>query len=381
MGRKRKHNPNIPSHIDQAKIPTGCYFDSTRKKGHWYTIYKNEIGQQKRKRIAGERALMSDLHKAMEEHQGIERNNFDHIAKVYIESHDFKKLMPKTQRDYRHQHKVLQTHMTKLRKPIAFIPLSYWTPPLVQKLIDTIGTTRGPSAARHLLTFIRRVFSWNRLRGNCTTNPATGVERPTERKKQTLPTNTAYYALLNHAIKNGTHGQKHKGSCAHYIWQVMELEYLCRLRGAEVREYTDANVTKEGLVVMRRKGSKGNLTKMNTRLQKVIDHCQTIRQEIYDNKNIPVPMRPEDRPLIVNTLGEPLKESAYHSAWQRFITGAIKQGIIEPSQRFSLHDLKRKGITDTHGDKESKKNAGGHTSDTMLDVYDKSIPEVNPSAE
>jgi len=92
-------------------------------------------------------------------------------------------------------------------------------------------------------------------------------------------------------------------------------------------------------------------------------------------------MRPCDRPIIVNTLGEPVKESAFHSAWQRFITGAIKNQVITKDDRFSLHDLKRKGITDTDGTKAEKLEASGHLDEKMLMVYDKSVPKVNPSAD
>ena len=32
--RNRKHNPTIPAHIDQAKIPRGIYWDATGR-GRW----------------------------------------------------------------------------------------------------------------------------------------------------------------------------------------------------------------------------------------------------------------------------------------------------------------------------------------------------------
>jgi len=47
--------------------------------------------------------------------------------------------------------------------------------------------------------------------------------------------------------------------------------------------------------------------------------------------------------------------------------------------RFSLHDLKRKGGTDTVGTRAEKQDALG-VSEAMMKVYDKSVPRVKPSA-
>ena len=47
--------------------------------------------------------------------------------------------------------------------------------------------------------------------------------------------------------------------------------------------------------------------------------------------------------------------------------------------RFSLHDLKRKGGTDTVGTRAVKQDALG-VSEAMMKVYGKSVPRVKPSA-
>jgi hypothetical protein len=46
-----------------------------------------------------------------------------------------------------------------------------------------------------------------------------------------------------------------KGSVSPYLWMVAEIAYRCRMRGIEVHELTDANWTKEGVIVCRRKGA------------------------------------------------------------------------------------------------------------------------------
>jgi hypothetical protein len=46
-----------------------------------------------------------------------------------------------------------------------------------------------------------------------------------------------------------------------------------------------------------------------------------------------------------------------------------------------MHDLKRKGITDTPGTRHEKQDASGHRSSSMLDVYDLSVPVVDPASK
>ena len=43
---------------------------------------------------------------------------------------------------------------------------------------------------------------------------------------------------------------------------------------------------------------------------------------------------------------------------------------------FGLHDIKRRGTTDTEGTAEDKLTATGHKSRRMLEIYDKSIARV-----
>lgn len=371
-GPKRKFNPNIPRHIDQDALPARCYWDNSGR-GHWYTTFKDD-GRLKRKRIAGPKARLSDLHKAIEEFNGINRNTFRWVAGEYFKNSNYSTLSSKTQDDYQYCFRLICDFDTKIRMKLADVPLEKWSSPVVQKFIDTMKDT--PTKSKHVHSFIRRVFSWGKNRGYCSDNPAIGTELPKERKKQTLPTQAAYDRLLRHAKANGTHGQKTQGSCPHYIWAIMEINYLCYLRGVETRNMTDAHIQGDALLAERRKGSRTSLIEFNDRLKQAIDYLIECRKQIWESKKIIIPIRAENRPLVVNTLGERLNSRAYQSAWQRFIKSAIQTGVIEESERFSLHDLKRKGITDTDQD-----NAGEHKDPRMAEVYDKSIRTVKPASE
>lgn len=377
-GAKRRFNNKIPAHIDQNKLPDRCYWDNNGN-GHWYTKFFDENGKQRRKRIAGRDALLSELYSIIESWDGDDHGTFRWIANKYFESSAFKALVKSTRADYQYSFDVVASFDTKINIKLADVPLKNWDTPLIQKFVDLIS--EHPTKAKHVHGFIRRVFSWSKPRGYVTNNPAIGVQLPKQRRLQRLPSKRAYNALVNYAKQHGTHGQKISGSCPHYIWPVMELEYLCRLRGVEARSLTDANLVDQGLLVFRRKGSKANITEFNDRLSKAINYLQSAREEIWQERKFPIPLKPEQRFLIVNTLGENLKKSAYQSAWNRFIRGAIDREIIKPEERFSLHDLKRKGVTDTEGTEAEKMQASGHRDPRMMDVYDKSIAIVKPTSE
>lgn len=85
--------------------------------------------------------------------------------------------------------------------------------------------------------------------------------------------------------------------------------------------------------------------------------------------------------IIVAGHGGALQKSSLDTTWQRFINKAIKDGVLTEEQRFALHDLKRRGITDTPDDRKQKQDASGHRDESMLDIYDFSLPLVSPSAE
>lgn len=59
---------------------------------------------------------------------------------------------------------------------------------------------------------------------------------------------------------------------------------------------------------------------------------------------------------------------------------AIADGVIQAEQRFGLHDLKRKGITDSSGPRTDEQQASGHRSAAMVDIYDLSFPVATPSS-
>lgn len=379
-GRKRQHSPHIPKHIDQAAIPAAVYFDH-RGSGVWYTLYLDEAGKQRRTNLAGRDVTLSELHRIMEERAGIDRDSLTFLAEQFHKSDQLKRLAKKTQDDYCYSRDVLLGIPTKLGKPLGELAVRKFTPPLVQRVIDRIAEDGTPSKAAHALRYLRRLMQWGRNRGYVDANPAQGIEAPKERKLRRLPEPTAMAALIQFAQQQGKLTRGEKGACAPYLWYVMEISYLCRLRGIETVTLTDANETPEGVLTNRRKGSRDNIVRWTPRLRAAWDAARQVRAEIWEKKKMPVPIAAEQRRLIVAAHGGALQKTSLDTAWQRLVTQAIEKGVMTAEQRFGLHDFKRRGITDTEGTRADKQQASGHRSEGMLDVYDLSVPVVNPAGD
>lgn len=374
----------MPAHINPAKVPTGCYWNP-RGRGSWYTSWRDGSGKQRTKTIAKAGATMADLHAQMELFSGVKRGTLRYLIDEFEKHPDFTGLAKATRRDYAHHGRLVCAIKTRQGTPLGDAPLSQWTRPMCQRLIDQIGSDR-PSTANHALRFLKRLFRWGANRGHIADNVADGVEGPAERKKRIMPTDTVYMDALSYAKECGSKPERTKGSCAPYLWAVMELAYLLRLRGIEVLDASDAWEGKNengepGLWVNRRKGSRGNFTRWNQRTKQAWDTLKARRAAVWERRSMPRPLQPEDRKLVVAADGGPLKRSSLSTAWDRFIKAAIEQGKVPADARFSLHSLKRRGVTKTAGTWADKKAGSGHVGDSMQAVYDFSLPTVDPTED
>ena len=378
--RKRKHNPHIPTHIDQAALPAAVYFDH-RNEGVWYTLHRDETGTQRRRNIAPVSVSLAELHQIMDEASNVDRGTLRHVCAQFHDSDRYEKLSSKTHDDYCYSRDVLLNIPTKLGKPLGDLAVRKFTSALVQRIVDRLADEGTPSKAAHALRYLRRVLQWGRNRGFLEVNPALGIEAPVERKRRRLPNHLVMDALIDRAIARGLLQRNEKGGCPEYLGYVMELAYLCRLRGIEVVTLTDENELESGILTNRRKGSRDNIVRWTPRLRKAWDNAKAYRAKVWTKRKTVIPIMPARRNIIVASHGGPLRKTSLDTAWQRFITLALADEFITPEQRFALHDLKRRGITDTVGNRADKQEASGHRDPKMIDVYDLSIPTVSPSAD
>ena len=374
MPRARKPNASIPAHIDQGALPKGVYWE----RGRWYVLDPHPEGGRARKRtVAGPAARLSDLHTIVEQRRGVDTSSLRGVCALFRESPDFRQLAPTTRKSYDYCRDVLCDFKTKIGTPLGDLDLRRLTPPALQRVVDAIGAEH-PRTAAQSLGYMKRVLRWAVNRGHAQGNPAASLEAPKLRPKRRLPEHDAYVALLNFARERGALQAHTKGSVAPYLWVAMEIAYRCHLRGIEVLDLTDADATAEHLVTNRRKGSRSTRWEWTPALRAAWDAAIAYRTAVWDASRRPVPMRPELRPLIVSQTGEALRKSSFDTAWQRFVHLAMAEGVITPEQRFSPHDLKRKGITERPGTRADKQLASGHRAAQMLDVYDLSVPTAKP---
>lgn len=376
--RKRKHNPHIPSHIDQAALPAAVYFDH-RGAGNWYTSHRDEYGKQRRRNIASADATLAELHGIIDDASNIDRETLHYLCQQFHESPKFAELSRLTQHDYTYCRNVLVSQETRMGKPLGDLAIRRFSPALVQRLVDKIAGEGTPSKAAHVLRYLRRVLQWGRNRGYVDTNPAMGIEAPVERKQRRLPSVEMMEVLIDRAKALGRIHRNEPNSCPAYLSIVMELAYLCRLRGIEVVTLTDVNELEQGVLTNRRKGSRNNIVRWTPRLREAWDEAKAYRTKIWATHSFPIPIQPDRRPLIVGDHGMALSKSGLDTAWQRFMARAVKAGVLLEEQRYGLHDLKRRGITDTPGTRADKQQASGHRDQSMLDIYDLSLPLVYPS--
>jgi site-specific recombinase XerD len=361
MGRPRLHDSTIPKHVDQAAIPKGAYWDS--RDGVWYTIL-DQAGARRRRKLAGPEARLSDLHRLLEEVAGVQTGTLGWLCDHYHASTQYTVLADKSKVSYEEQLNILRTYKTKAGY-LADLRLVSITSPFLQRVIDKIGA-EYPSKANHLLRYVRRVFSWGMPRGRCTSNPAKGLEQAKERKRRRLPAHDVHNKIIEHA----------RATRADYLWITIELAYLLLLRGIEVITLTDANADEDGVQTNRRKGSRDTLVLWSPRLRSAWAAGIERRKRIWGKKGIASPIRAAGRLLLVNAKGKAISRQALNTIWQNLMLDAIDKGVIAESERFGSHDLKRKGITDTKGNRADKREASGHRTDAMMDVYDLSLPHV-----
>lgn len=347
--RPRVRPPNLPAHIALRDIPTGVYWDRSGS-GRWYVFVVRD-GRKTTETIAQADARASDLHRIIEERRGVQRDTISHLCAAFHDSPAFRKLASRTQADYERQRKIVDG--LKLQAgTLGALRVAGVSPPLFRRLFDRLADT--PTKANHLARYLKRVFSWGLQRGMARTNPLKGVELLREKKDAKMPTPEAHAAFLQ--------------SIRGWLLAACELAYLCRLRRVEVVTLTDAHATKRGVMATRRKGSRDTVTRWSPRLQAAWDLAIRERDKVWQRQRAAVPMRAEDRPVFLGRHGGQLTEEGFSTAFGV----AMRAFAAAGGQRFSIHGLKHRGITDS-----TDKAAGGHVTEAMRQRYDHSVPEFD----
>ncbi len=373
MPRPRKHNPAIPAHIDQAKLPAGIYWDNSGG-GRWYAFEERD-GKRGTKTIAGSRATLSELH-AIAEHRagGHKRGTIHHVVDRYKASPKFAKLSKRSQKDYAYILDQACAYKTKVG-PLGEQLVDKLSPPVFARLRDALAKTT-PAKANAWIRRLSGAFAWGVQDGCCITNPCAGVETVEEAGENGMPSLELFRRVQAFARDRAAFERNAKGHVAPYLAPFMEIAYQSRLRSIEVLRLTDADITADGLVCRRTKGSKTNVARIGPLLAAAIAELQANRDAVWAARKCVVPFRADARFLFVGEGGEPLTRDGFSAAWQRMMRIARADGVLREGEGFTAHGLKHRGITDS-----ADKTAGGHKSEQMRHRYDHSLPVVDPAAD
>lgn len=343
MPRPRKKNRNAPP---------GVYLN----KGRWFL---REAGKETK--LAGGDAKLEQVWQAylkLKQVDAPKQNSLEWLCDQYIASKRFESRAPSTQRDYKVCKKIICGTKLKSGQLFGDVMADTITPGAIRKYADKRSES-APVRANRELAFLGVVFSYGYERDLVPRNPVEGVKKNPTKPRDRYVTEGEYRAIYQRAPE--------------WLRICMELSYLCRLRRGKIigPDAKDAHgkvvglqrayVLKQGLRVVRSKGSKEQVITWTPHPKNVVQRALKLQSTISTTY------------LIHDRKGQKIKGSAFSSAWTRAMNKAVKEKGI---QRFTFHDLKRRGVSDAVGD---KLQASGHESPSMLAVYDVSIPEVSPT--
>jgi integrase len=365
----KRHTP-LPAHIAADKLPHGAWL-ANGGAGPWMLKRKNmDTGRWQSKRLCGVDSSLTEIWMAFEALNAPLAMTFAALSADFQTTPLWRRLAVSTQRDYLDCHQSICGRALKNGDRLGSIPISKWTIGTVRKYRDIRGE-ESASRANKELAYIKRIFSWAYEYEKLKFNPADGVKKLTIKARQHYAEDKDYEFMLSIA----------KASNYWYVPICMEIAYLCRMRLSEVLDLTDANEQSSGLLIKRRKGSRDNVTRWNNRLTAAWQTAISTRNKILSERKQPHPIRPEDRFVFISErTGNPIQVSSLKTALARIGTAAeqaAKEQGIE-FVRFTFHDLKRKGVSDTEGDKQ---RASGHRTASMLNIYDVKIAEVDAASE
>lgn len=338
--RRRQRTKQLPNGIKPDALPSYVYWDDTGR-GRWiWRKYDSQTKKTSAQRIAGPDATLREIWDAYEAiTRATPADTLRELVKRFEASPAWADLAKTTRKDYENCRDAILATNLKSGAAAADTRPADWTPGAVRSYVDR-RAEHSRSRANHELRYLRRIFSWAYERDLLASNPARGVKALKESSRSRYVTEAEYIAFLRFVAPRYP-----------YLIPICELAYLCRLRLSEVLDLRRENIREDGLFAARRKGSKDALTGWTDRLRAAVQSALSLHGPIASVYLLPGASRGR------------MLESTVQTAWQRAMVDWASLG----NERWTIHDLKRAGVSDAKGDKLA---ASGHRSAAMLKVYD-----------
>ena len=279
------------------------------------------------------------------------------IADEYNRSPQFLKNKPNTQKDqFKYSRKIINYPLEDGEHTFGDVNYNKLTKGKIQSYLDKRFDDGVIRSANLEFAYLSAMFTWAVSRDKMKINPCIGVQKLKEKPKQEYIEDDHFWSVVEIASDKSEW----------YMAPMLEILYTCRLRISEVINLKLKHVEPRGLVCERGKGSKTNKIEWSTHLKAAVkvglDHTPKIR-----------PMDADNQYVFCQPNGDPYTVSAVQSAWSRLMRQYVITAGIE---RFKLHDIKRKGISDDPA--ANFADGSGHLSQSMGVIYDKSIKTVQP---
>jgi len=369
----QKRTKQLPNHIDGEKLPHGVEYVAS---GHGFFRLRyidEETGKRKYKRLCDSKASLSQIWALAETKEETKVLTFTVLSQAFQNSPDWRKLSSDTKKDYAFCHKAIVSTKTKTGVLFGETPISKWTIGTVLKYRDKRGES-SISRANKELAYIKRVLAWAKLYEKIGQNIATGVPRLTLKARKHYAEDKHFDFFLQVA----------RESQYWYMEPLIIITFECALRLCEAVDLTDARETEQGLKIIGRKGSNTNIIEWGKNLKDAWEGAKQKRNKILTDKKLPLQIDPEKRFLFISEkTGDRLKEKAIKTAKNR-----LDQIAKEKAEKlgihfvpFTLHDIKKKSVTDTKGNRGDKKDKSRHKTEAMVELYDLSIKTAKPTSD
>lgn len=203
--------------------------------------------------------------------------------------------------------------------------------PHIRQYMDSRGKKSRTRANREL-SWMSSMFKFAFERGLMPLNPCEGVKPFREQRRKHYVEVEHYNAL--YAVAPDV------------VRVAMELAYCAGLRQADVLKLQWSHVGDDGLLVVQQKTGKALSKDLSDRILAALKLARTLpKVSSYF--------------VVHNKVGKKYTRSGFNAIWARYMAK------IPEAQRFTFHDLRRRGITDAGGDKKFS----GHKSDAQAAAY------------
>lgn len=337
MGRKRRQvNRELPKYVYR------------KRDGLIYREYMGLVGGKRQYRpdvwLCPADAPQSAFWRAYERATGIPSDTLNWLLGKYEESDKFKALKPRTRKDYEAYRMLICKKKLADGSGFGEAPLDTITIRTIRGYLDTYP---AKIAANRHIQYLKAAWGWAKQYHDIPDNPCMGVTLHPQNARTRYVTKKEFAAF--HATTTG------------YVPVFMEFAYICRGRWGEIANLKAADITTEGVVLRRGKGSKGEITAWTPRLEAAVQSAQAL--------HVSAPSPISGAYLIHNKIGRPISQNAFQTAWGR----AMRKWEAQGNERFTFHDLKAAGYSD------QKVQDAGHKSAKMHDTYNRKLRVVEPA--